>query len=68
MHSYAIVRVLFLCYDFGMENKVIMSRDPSYFDSYDNECFCPEYECEVKGNVGEIQPESKEKGSWRLHR
>lgn len=51
-----------------MENKIIKSRDPSYFDSYDNECFCPEYECEVKMNVGEIQSESNEKGSRRLHR
>ena len=53
--------ILFLCYDFDMENKVIMSRDPAYFDSYDNECFCPEYECEVRSDVDKIQSESTEK-------
>ena len=51
-----------------MENKVIKSRDPSYFDSYDNECFCPDYDMEVMDYVGKVQPESNEKERGGLYR
>lgn len=63
-----IVGSRLFCYALTMENKIIMSRDPSYFDSYDNECFCPDYDMEVMDYVGKVQPESNEKERGGLYR
>ena len=46
-HSYFIVRVLFLCYDLGIKEMIFL-RDiylhpNKYIDSYDNECFAPQF-------------------------
>lgn len=47
MHPYAIVRVLFLCYDLNMENVICnfiekVNIKNVFIDSYDNEGFVPE--------------------------
>lgn len=47
MHSNAIVRVLFLCYDLGMKNVICnfaekLNIKNVFIDSYDNEGFVPE--------------------------
>jgi hypothetical protein len=41
------VRVLFLCYDLGIKGVDFLNdiqKEPSkYIDSYDNECFAPQF-------------------------
>jgi hypothetical protein len=57
MHFNAIVEVLFLCYYQGMKNEIIFKIYPC--DSYDNECFAPQFfDEEVKEDVSTVQPKS----------